>query len=546
MAADDGVMPQTIEHLKIIRMLSYPKLIAALTKIDLVDDETLLLAREELSGFLEKMGFPDVPVMPISNTKRTGIGEFREKLEKTVDRLEFRHDNRKFRMNIQNRFSVKGIGTVVTGIPVSGDLSIDENLALLPGNKLTGVRGIQNYKLETETTRAKICCALNLRDIGEEELERGMALAAPGAYHATKTAAAVIENCHEEFAVKHNMSLRFHSGTFESNVKVSLIGSNDLNPLQRGFARLSLAKPAVLASGDKFILRETSPSMTVGGGTVILPESFLFKRSSVDFGNRLDRAADLLQNGDLPGAQVMIASSPWQSRDELIRYSCLETAEAEKTIAEMTDSGFLQYLGGDVFIVDCRRRELKKQVVKILEKYHESHKYSWGADTNTLGKLTGLNKTAAMGLLNFLCANYKEFRISHGRLSLEGFKPGMNEKQMRRKDAVLALIAEAGYECVARGTTITELDVPEKEFRLLVNILVEEKEIVVLGKHYMTTNFFKSCLEIFREMAEQQEAVGVKEFQKRINTGRNIAITILEKFDSLGVSVRMPEGRKLN
>jgi selenocysteine-specific elongation factor len=230
-AADDGIMPQTVEHLQIIKMLSSPKLMVALTKIDLVDDEMVELAKDEISDFLEEMGFPDVPVMPVSNIKLDGVSAVKNKIEEMVGEIDEIHDDRRFRMNIQKHFSVKGMGTVATGIPVSGELNLDDPLVLLPDYKNTSVRALQNYKLDTDHTASKICCAVNIRDINEEELERGKTLISPDAYTPEESAIVTLLNISKKYTIKHNNSLRFHSGTFESKVKISIIGSNSIKPM---------------------------------------------------------------------------------------------------------------------------------------------------------------------------------------------------------------------------------------------------------------------------------------------------------------------------
>ena len=543
-AADDGVMPQTSEHLQIIKMLSVPRLVVALTKIDLVDQEMVELAKDEIIGFLDAMGFPDTPIIPVSNITREGIPELKEAIETAVGELEFKEDPRLFRMNIQKHFSVKGIGTVATGIPISGTLDLNDPLTLLPAGKSTSVRSIQNYKFQTGHTQAGLCCAVNIRDIEEDELERGMALVAPGAYAPTRSAIVTVANNSQEFTLKHKYVLRFHAGTAETNAKVSLIEGNLLGPGEAGFAQLTFDSPVILAAGDTFILRESSPSMTIGGGRVILPEHCRFKRSSTDFHTRLSDAADYLDTRDFTAAQLLVTETPVLDADAISTYSCLGPALAKQALTQKIETGFLTDLGEDTYLVTSRSGEMVGRITRRLQKYHDSHACSWGMEPSALGQALDLKPKTAAALARLLAKNFPELRFSHGRLSLQTFSPAISDQQIRQKDSMLGRIKEAGPECVPHGTLTNELTMSAKECRLLINILVEEGEIVVLGKHYMARPCFDTCVDTFRELAAGGRIVSLNDFRDRLGTGRNITVAILEKFDSLGISRREAEGRR--
>ncbi len=183
-AADDGIMPQTEEHVKIVRFLRQPRVLVALTKIDMVSAERLEAAGREVAAFLERLGIGEVPIVPVSNKTGEGIGEIRAHLDGLVAAVQQRGtDRRAFRMSIERVFSVPGYGTVVTGIPVSGIVRIGEKVQLLPAQRETGaceavVRTVQMYKYESEAALASCCCAINLREVGAEQVARGMTVAA--------------------------------------------------------------------------------------------------------------------------------------------------------------------------------------------------------------------------------------------------------------------------------------------------------------------------------------------------------------------------------
>jgi selenocysteine-specific elongation factor len=544
-AADDGIMPQTIEHLQILKMLTAPKVIAVLTKIDLVEAEIVELAKEEICEFLGKMGVYDVPLIPVSNITLEGIAVLRSKIEDIIDSLEVTSDKHKFRMNVQRYFSLQGFGTVVTGIPISGEIKIDDSLQLLPGGKSTSVRAIQNYKQQADHAASKICCALNLRNIEVEELKRGMSLSVPGAYHPTDSAIVTIENISEKFSLKHNHSLRFHSGTFEGGVKVSIVGKSKLHSLESGFAKIKFKAPVVLGSGDRFILREPTLSLTVGGGVILLPDRVRFKRLSEKFYSRLKRAEGFLKVNDYLAVQLTLAEFPIYSRAQIAYYSAVELFDTEQMIDQKIEDSFLLDLTSDYFLVASRIEEVRSRVIKILNIYHHSHKYSWGIDTVNLAQKLEIKKQSAGVLIKHLVKDSESLQYSHGRLALKNFKPAISDKQIKYKNAITSLISKAGFNSIARGSILNTLEIPEKEFRMITDILLEEGDIIVLGKHYISKECFDDSIVKLRQIAAEDEFIDIQKYRDVLGTGRKITVIILEKFDSLGITRRFEEGRKI-
>ena len=545
-AADDGIMPQTVEHLQIISMLSSPRMIVALTKRDIVDPEMLLLAEEEIGDFLKDSGFHDVPIIPISNVTLEGVSALKENIEKIVDSLDVERDKRCFRMNIQKRFSVKGMGTVVTGIPLCGNIKLNDDLELLPSGRDTSVRAIQNYKQQSDYTGAGICCALNIRDIDEGEIGRGMTLVHPGVYRTSDTVIVSLRNSSTaRFSIKHNASLKFHAGTLETTVKVSLIGTNSLSPGESGFAKFAFQDHVVLVCGDRFILRIPSPSMTIGGGRVIVAEKFRFKRSSSDFMKRLKSADTALEDNDFLASQLYLLPGLIYSREKLLELTALMPEIASDIIEKKVRDDFLIPLGRDFFLLKERVEDLKMIVFKFLRKYHDTHRYSLGIEPPLLGELFDIKKQAAVSLIKILTSTFTEFSFAHGRLALSDFSPDISAKQVKMKDALYEALLDAGSACMAKGSLIDQLGISEKDFRLLSNILIEENLITVLGKYYMAKHCFDICLDKFYTLAAENDVIDIGDYRDAIGTGRNSAVTILEKFDALGLTKRVDGGRSL-
>jgi len=241
---------------------------------------------------------------------------------------------------------------------------------------------------------------------------------------------------------------------------------------------------------------------------------------------------------------LLLAAKNGNSISEGLRY--LHGRVGQWYNRQVKSSGsFWSDLSGNAFLITPRVPELSKEISKILEKYHAVHKYSWGIDGAFLGNTLDLKTHSAAGVIKEVVKSSNEFQFTHGRLSLESFDPAITEKQIKQKDAIFDAIEKAGFDCAAKGKMITDLGVSEKVFRLLTNILVEEGEIVIMGKHYMSRSCFNSCEDKLRELATKKGVVEINDYRELTKTGRNITVVILEKFDSLGITKRFPDGRKL-
>ena len=269
-AADDGAMPQTREHLQIMSLLGMRTGAVALTKIDLVDPEMRELVEEDVRGVLRGTFLDGAPLFPVSSTTGEGIPELRAGLERLLRDLPPRDAGGPFRMPVQRVFTVKGHGTVATGIPVSGTVRREDRLELLPAGKPCRVRGIQVYHHDANEAGAGHRTALNLADIDYHAVGRGDVLVEAGIFRAA-TLFDVRFRCTaaERGGVPHRLPVKMLVGTAEEEGRLLLLEGDEVRPGEEAYAQVRLDAPVVAAPGDRFILRIPSPSATVGGGVVL-------------------------------------------------------------------------------------------------------------------------------------------------------------------------------------------------------------------------------------------------------------------------------------
>ncbi len=543
-AADDGIMPQTVEHMQIIRLLRSPLIMVALTKKDVVDEATLGRRRDEISRFMTDNGFPDVPVVPVSNVTLDGISEVRNVLSGLVESVVPRKDVRVFRMNIERVFSVKGFGTVVSGIPLSGTVRIDDELELHPSGKRVHVKAIQNYKHEAQETSAGTCSALNLRGIEPEEAGRGMTLAAPGFFFPVKSLIVEISNIGADFSVRHNMEVKFHSGTSELNARILLFDKGSIGPGRSSAARIRLDDVVVLAPGDKFIVRSLSPSATIGGGTVLLCGESLSKRNAPGFSKGIDAALDSLRKSDFFQAALACSGESIVEHAGLLKLSGLVPTEAEALISEKVKGGFLIALRGGAYMIRMRLDELLSTAAKTLKSFHDRNKLAIGMDAESFCRTFKIKAANFAALLDALAsAPGSEIKSAGGKAALKSFSPGTNPKMLELKAKVLAYVEKTGVNCAAAGNIVADLRIPEADLKAAVKMLADEKSVVVIGNHLIAAGTFDTCRRKASEIFKAKGVIEIGDFKAASGAGRNMAVAILEKFDAIGFTKRTPSGR---
>jgi selenocysteine-specific elongation factor len=271
-AADEGVMPQTREHLEICRLLGVQRGLVALTKSDLVEPEWLGLVTEEVRDYLGGSFLEDAAIVPVSSRSGAGLDRLRAELARLGGEIEPKRSDGPYRLPVDRVFTVAGFGTVVTGTLLSGTMAVGDEVELLPAGLQSKVRGIQIHGARSETGGAGERLAVNLQGVEHSAVKRGDVVAPLGLFRTTRLVDVrldYLDSAGKE--LKNRSLLRFHSSTAEVQAEVVLLAGGTLRPGESCYARLRLAEPLLLLPGDPFVLRRSSPSATLGGGRVLDP-----------------------------------------------------------------------------------------------------------------------------------------------------------------------------------------------------------------------------------------------------------------------------------
>jgi len=546
-AADDGVMPQTDEHVKIIKLLrGGPQVMVALTKIDMVSADMLELAKADVAAFMAKAGFADAPIIPVSNKTGEGVGEVLSTIEQLVDVVRGRTDDRRgFRMNVERVFAVKGYGTVVTGIPVSGRVRVGEKLEVLPSGREAAVRTIQSYKYDSESASANCCCAVNLRDIEPEEVTRGQTVARPGVYRATRELVVSLRNEADGVALKRRFRGLLHTGTAMAEASVKLL---DCQALQRGheaLAHVVLSEPLAAAAGDRFIIRRISPPATLGGGIVLSARAQKLHKVTEELLARLGQGAEAVGQGDVLLGELVAGPGAILDVAELARLTQCAGADAEQVIRAAAERGQIADLGGGAWIVLSRMGECVESISGALGRYHQANPYTWGMAPAHVCEHFGVNVKNFSRLAKLL-AERGGIAIKHGRLALAAFGPAVSAHLISLREQILSQIDSGGVNAPARGNLMKELRIGEPDMRVLERLITEDGTVMVLDGNFMLKSVFDDCRRKLLELFEKTKSVELGAFRDAIGTNRKMALAMLDAFDGEGLTKRIGEGRVLS
>ncbi len=269
-AADDGVMPQTREHLDILTLLGIERGLVALTKIDRVDSDQVELARDDTAGFLQGTFLQDAPILPVSSVTGEGLDRFCEDLTALVESVRAKPIDGVFRLPLDRAFSAKGHGTVVSGVPVSGSARTGDEVILLPAGHTGRIRAVEVYGQPSDTVMAGQCAALNVRHWDHRTINRGDTLTTPGYFAPLEWFVCKLRLLpRQKVVLKNGTQVKFHTGTSEVPAAVYLMEGDRMRSGEERIVQVRAKSPIVAGPGDHFILRTPSPVQTVGGGTIV-------------------------------------------------------------------------------------------------------------------------------------------------------------------------------------------------------------------------------------------------------------------------------------
>jgi selenocysteine-specific elongation factor len=548
-AADDGVMLQTREHLSIMGLLGVSRGLVALTKIDLVDEELVELAEEDVRETVAGTFLEDAPLFRLSAVTGEGLDAFRQALFTAAAETEPRSEEGVFRMPIQRVFSAKGFGTVVTGIPISGVVKTGDPLEILPGGQKGKVRGLQAYKQSTKSARAGHSTAINISDISHREVTRGCVAATPGFFRAGRMVGANLKLLEDlGFALKNRTPIRLHCGTAEVVGEVVLLDTPELSPGETGLVQFRLEEPIVCAPGDRFICRLSSPLITLGGGRILEESRYRLKRFKAFVLEELTRQEVSLDSPrELLEVVLLRGGGVLRAVDELSREIKRPKQETRDHLEALARKGVCVTADkGQKWIhLDALESSLAS-LREALARWFELHPKREIAPVRELRSLSGFDST----FLGFLLDEER----ARGGISVE---PGGRIRQAGRsvpldegEKAAVRRIAERLEEGAFQPPTVAELGaelgVEGRSLSSLLEMMIDRGEIVPLSAEiHLGAAVAERGRAAVIENCERNGQLAIPELRDALSTTRKFLIPLLERFDSEGITLRQGGHRVL-
>ena len=547
-AADEGVMPQTREHLDICRLLKVKKGLVVLTKIDLVDHELLELVKEEVSEMVQDTFLKNAPILAVSSVTGEGIPQLISTLDHLSQEVENRSPEGLFRLPIDRVFVIKGFGTVVTGTMVSGSLSLGEVVQVLPSGIEGKVRTLQVYNKSVEKAVAGERTAINLQGIETSAIERGDVLIRPDTLKATQLIDAYLEYLPDApRPLKHRTKQRFHIGTTLTNASIFLLDRDELAPGESGFIQLRLERPVVALPQDRFVIRGSAAIQTVGGGVVLdsQPEKHRRFSSSV--------LADLSLLKDGTGEQAIQqhihhSGMAGIALEDLLNRVETPPREVQAIIKKMAEAGSLLLIDPDKFkVIEMEQyQELKKLALTQLKEFHQRMPMKSGLSREELRTKLPPEVDAKLFpiLINDLIQS-EEVVLEKDKLRLFSHPiSSADEKGLMKR--VEAAVLKRGLQPPSPKDLSEEWSEREEEVRAVFELLVHEGILVkIKGEIYFHRVSFEKLKEELVAYLKSHQEITTAQFKEMTQASRKYVIPLIEYFDQIKLTLRLGEKRVL-
>lgn len=550
-AADEAVMPQTREHLAIIDLLRIPAGVIALTKTDLVDDADWLdLVTEEVRTLVAETSLGDAAIIPVSATTGTGLDALLAELERLTRVVMPRRDLGRPRMPIDRVFTIPGFGAVITGTLSDGNFAVGDEIEILPDEISARIRGLQTHKTQISEVLPGYRVAMNLGRVASEELRRGQVVCRPGTMQPTLLADVRLRVLADApLPIEHNAMVEFFSGTSRLIARIRLLDADVLAPGEAGFVQVQFTEPAVVARGDRFILRSPSPSATLGGGEILQAHP---ERRYKRFDKDTLRSLEVLSTGEAPEVLYSVLEARrYLPARELILLADLPQAEAVPALASLLAERrvlALSNTGGNaealleqnsILVADSSWERMMGRAVEELMAYHLRYPLRSGMPREELRSRLRLTPEAFTGLLG-KATEEGRLAVSPTTVHLPDFQVTLSAEQQIAVDRLLAQFRDNPYLPPTVQQAEVAIGADLLEHLIEAGILIKVSDEVL----FEATSWADMRDKVVSHLQEKGQ-ITVAELRDLFDTSRRYALAFLEDLDRRHVTRRIGDVRML-
>ena len=542
-AADEGIMPQTREHVDILGLLGIEKSIIVLNKCDLVDEEWLELVEEEVKEELAGTFLENAPVMKVSAATGQGISELIDMIEHlTSDEVVEKDIHTIPRLPIDRAFSMSGFGTVITGTLLAGSITKEDTLEMYPIGKECKIRSIQVHGQPVERCYAGQRVAINLSNIKKSEIKRGCVLAPPNNMKNTMMLDVKMNILPSSMRILTNHArLHLFTGTSEVLCRAVLLDKEEIGPGESGYVQLRLEEEIALRRGDKFIVRFYSPMETIGGGVVLEPNPTKKKRFHEETIEELKRK-ESGSSEDIIDMHIQNCKDSMMTIAELAKITALSPEEVTEDVESLEKQGIIKvfHMKRDSYTWhSANDKALQKEIMEKLSDYHAKHPYRYGMQK------AEIHNTFLKKVKPTVFDMYVDNLVEEGIIKRHNEFLSMPEHEIC-KDATYEKIEKKLLDIFEKAgldfPKVSEVDLGGADLEVVDDILLllmEEGRIVKLGEElYTLTPYIEKSKEIILGMFSQKDLITMGEIRDALETSRKNAKLIVEYMDSIKITKR--------
>ncbi len=547
-AADEGVMPQTREHLHICSLLGIKRGIVAVTKIDVVDKEWLDLVTDDIHKFIKGTFLETSPVVPVSSVTGAGIKDLLDALSSVASEIEKESESGLFRLPVDRVFTMKGFGTVVTGTLISGDIKLGEDVEILPQGVIAKVRGIQIHNQSATTAEAGQRTAINLQGVEKTTIVRGDVLARPQTLSPSIRLDLYIEYLSSNTKKLKNRDLaRFHVGTNEVIGRIILLGCEEMEPGSEGFAQIILESSIAAMARDRFVIRSYSPITTIGGGVILDPLPVKkHKRNS----EKILREFDLLYSGtDSERVAVIIERSGIEGIE--FRQLVIRTGMHQNLLRNMVKSMCSK---GQAIVIDADDsriisfpvyQNLKNRMLLETREYHEKYPLKEGISKGELRNIVGqLISTRLFNMAVKDLENRKEIVVDRENLRISGHSVDLKGELDDLRVEINGIYIGAGLTPPTIKEVMEKYADRKNIIESVINVMLKEGSLIKINEDlYYHRDVLIRLRENYKNLLMKDGKATPASFKELTGLSRKFIIPLMEYFDITKLTIRAGDHR---
>ncbi|MEK7332096.1 MAG: selenocysteine-specific translation elongation factor [Nitrospirota bacterium] len=536
-AADEGIMPQSREHLAICNLLKIKSGLIVITKSDLVEEDWVKLVSDEVRGFVKNTFLENAEIIPVSSKTGENIDLLKEKIKEVALKIQPKLTKGLFRLPIDRVFTLKGFGTVVTGTAISGSVSVDDTVDILPSNISSKVRGLHSHGKAIKTAYAGQRVAINLTGVEKESLKRGDVVVMPGRFSQTKTIDAKIELLKDAPVLKNKSLVHFHSGTAEVIARIILYNRDELKPGEGCFCQLRLQGPVISMSGDRYIIRRFSPVETIGGGEILdaypsrrkktegLGDLEVFEKGALD-----EKIAMKIKKAGIYGMPVSLIEG-WINADIPAIKDAIRSLKEKTTVVQFED----------ILIHGSAVNSIKEGINKILIPFHKQNPLKTGMPKEEVR----VQLKAEQKIFNSLISSMKDVVIDKDLLRSASFKATLSEVDKGIETKIITMLEQAGFQPPLKDELLTALKMQPKQLDDILKLMTKQGKLVRINETiYITKIVYDKMLAMLKDFYNKKKEMTVAEFRDVLGTSRKYALPFLEYLDTQRITMRVGDVRK--